>query len=143
MGRLHTGVAPFVCNQPKTKPKMQICKVEIKISGDMLNTIVKEGVSVPEIVLLRAIHGAVDSVIVQEITEESDVSNRSELERLHTIYSTATNGKAELWIDIVFPGMGVVLPQTLSDIGDAFVPPEPASKASKRKKAEADPTEAE
>lgn len=130
----------FVTNQ---KPKMQICKVEIKIGGDMLNAIVKENVSVPEIVLLRAIHGAVDSVIVQEVTEESDVSNRSELERLHNVYSTATNGKAELWIDIVFPGMGVVLPQTLSDIGDAFMPPEPAPRSSRRKKVEVDPTEVE
>lgn len=122
---------------------MQICKVEIKIGGDMLNSIVKENVSVPEIVLLRAIHGAIDSVTVLEVTEETEVGNRSELERLHGIYSTATNGKAELWIDTVFPGMGVVLPQTLSDIGDSFVPPEPAAKPSRKKKAEADPTEAE
>ena len=110
----------------------------------MLNTIVKDGVSVPEIVLLRAIHGAVDSVVVQEVTEELDVrSNRTELERLHGIYSSATNSKAEPWVDIVFPGMGVVLPQTLSDIGDPFSPPDPAPKPSRRKKIEADPTEVE
>jgi hypothetical protein len=122
---------------------MQICKVEIKLSGDMLNAVVKENVSVPEIVLLRAIHGATDSVTVLEVTEENDIGNRAELERLHNVYSTATNGKSELWVDIVFPGMGVVLPQTLSDIGDSFVPPEPAPRASRRKKAEVEPTEAE
>jgi hypothetical protein len=121
---------------------MQICKVEIKIGGDMLNAVVKDGVSVPEIVLLRAIHGAVDSVIVLDVTDETEVSNRAELERLHQVYSTATNSKAELWVDIVFPGMGVVLPQTLSDIGDSFAPAEPAPKASRKKKqTEVDPTE--
>ena len=121
---------------------MQIFKVEIKIGGDLLNTVVKESVSIPEIVLLRAIHGSVDSVVVTDVTDETEVSNRSELERLHNIYSTATNGKAELWVDIVFPGMGVVLPQTLSDIGDSFIPSEPAPKVSrKRKQAEADSVE--
>lgn len=110
----------------------------------MLNAVVKENVSVPEIVLLRAIHGAVDSVIVLDVTDEIEVGNRAELERLHMVYPTATNSKAELWVDIVFPGMGVVLPQTLGDIGDSFVPPEPAPKASrKRKQVEAEPTEAE
>ena len=109
----------------------------------MLNSIVKEEVSVPEIVLLRAIHGAVDSVTVLEVSGESEATNRSELERLHQVYSTATNGKGELWIDIVFPGMGVVLPQTLSDIGDSFTPPEPAPKpARKKKQAEPDSPEA-
>ena len=109
----------------------------------MLTSIVKDGISVPEIVLLRAIHGSMDSVTVLEVTEETEVGNRAELERLHGVYNTATNGRAELWVDIIFPGMGVVLPQTLSDIGDSFVPPEPAAKPSRKKKAEADPTEAE
>lgn len=123
---------------------MQICKVEIKINGDMTNTVVKDAVSVPEIVLLRAIHGAIDSVSVLEVVEEIEVSSRSELERLNVVYSTATNGKGELWTGLVFPGMGVVLPQTLGDIGDSFVPvAEAPSRGRKRKQAEVEPADPE
>jgi hypothetical protein len=123
---------------------MQFCKVEIKLNGDMTNTIIKDGVSVPEIVLLRAIHGAVDAVTVLEVLDDVEVSNRSELERLNIVYSSATDSKAERWVSSVFPGMGVVLPQTLSDIGDSFVPPvEAPSKGRKRKQAEVEATDPE
>jgi len=119
---------------------MQFCKVEIKINGDMTNTVVKDNVSVPEIVLLRAIHGAVDAVTVLELADDIETSSRTELERLNVVYSTATNSKAEPWVSIVFPGMGVVLPQTLSDIGDSFVPPvETPAKGRKRKQVEPEP----
>jgi hypothetical protein len=50
---------------------MQFCKVEIQLGGDMTNTVIKSGVSVPEIVLLREIHGGAPSVRVISIESTS------------------------------------------------------------------------
>jgi hypothetical protein len=99
---------------------MQFCKVEIKLGGDMLNTVIKNGVSVPEIVLLRQIHGGADSVRVIEIEDARKVQNSAELERLRREYDTAKNEDGKRVVDMVFPGAGIKLAEQLSDIGDAF-----------------------
>lgn len=100
---------------------MQYCKVEVKLGGDMLNTVIKSGVSVPEITLLRVIHNGTDSVNVLEIEETKKVSSTNELERLRREYDSARTEKGERLIDVVFPGVGIKLAERLSDINDPFV----------------------
>jgi len=100
---------------------MQYCKVEVKLGGDMLNTVIKSGVSVPEITLLRVIHNGADSVNVLEIEETKKVSSATELERLRREYDSARTEKGERLIDVVFPGVGIKLAEKLSDINDPFV----------------------
>lgn len=100
---------------------MQFCKVEIQLGGDMTNTVIKSGVSVPEIVLLREIHGGAPSVRVISIESTKPVSSAEELGRLRHEYSTAVTDLGERLVDKVFPGVGVKLAQTLDDIGDIFV----------------------
>lgn len=100
---------------------MQYCKVEVKLGGDILNTVIKSGVSVPEITLLRVIHNGTDSVNVLEIEETKKVSSANELERLRREYDSARTDKGERLIDVVFPGVGIKLAEKLSDINDPYV----------------------
>lgn len=106
---------------------MQTVTCEILIGGDMGNTVVKAGISVPEIVLLTALHG-VGSVTNMKLEGENVCNNASELKRLSDIYGHQVMVKA-------FPGANPVLPKLLIDIGidDVAVEPEPV-KAKKIKK---------
>lgn len=106
---------------------MQTVTCEILIGGDMGNTVVKAGISVPEIVILTALHG-VGSVTQMKLEGENVINNASELKRLSDFYGRDIVTKA-------FPGANPVLPKLLIDIGidDVAVEPEPA-KAKKVKK---------
>jgi hypothetical protein len=106
---------------------MQTVTCEILIGGDMGNTVVKAGISVPEIVLLTALHG-IGSVTKMKLEGENVINNASELKRLSDIYGRDIVMKA-------FPGANPVLPKLLIDIGidDVEVEPEPV-KAKKVKK---------
>ena len=106
---------------------MQTVTCEILIGGDLGNTVVKAGISVPEIVLLTALHG-VGSVTNMKLEGENVIGNASELKRLSDLYGRDIVTKA-------FPGANPALPKLLIDIGidDVAVEPEP-SKAKKVKK---------
>ena len=106
---------------------MQTVTCEILIGGDMGNTVVKAGISVPEIVLLTALHG-IGSVTNMKLEGENVINNASELKRLSDIYGRDIVMKA-------FPGANPTLPKLLIDIGidDVAVEPEPV-KAKKVKK---------
>jgi hypothetical protein len=110
---------------------MQTVTCEILIGGDMGNTVVKAGISVPEIVLLSALHG-VGSVTNMKLEGENVINNASELKRLSDIYGRDVVAKA-------FPGANPSLPKLLIDIGidDVAVEPEP-TKVKKFKKASVD-----
>jgi hypothetical protein len=88
---------------------MQTVTCEVLLSGDLGNTVVKEGVTVPEIVLLFAIHG-IGSVTDVKLEGNATISNNKELERLTNIYGKEVVSKA-------FPGANPSLPKMLSDIG--------------------------
>ena len=107
---------------------MQTVTCEILIGGDMGNTVVKAGITVPEIVILTALHG-IGSVTNMKLEGENVISNSSELKRLTDIYGRDIITKA-------FPGANPVLPKLLVDIGidDVAVEPEPV-KYKKSKKA--------
>lgn len=64
---------------------MQICNCTVAIGGDPGMTVTKERVTVPELMILRAVHGD-DAVRNIEVTGESDVSSPEERERLMSIY---------------------------------------------------------
>ena len=100
---------------------MQFCKVEVQLSGDMTNTVIKSGVSVPEIVLLREIHGGISSVRVLEVEGKKTVPHREELLRLNALYSSAADTDGKLIVSRTFPGVGVRLSETLEDISDPFI----------------------
>lgn len=110
---------------------MQTVTCEILIGGDMGNTVVKAGITVPEIVILTALHG-VGSVSNMKLEGENNISNGPELARLTKIYGRDIIAKA-------FPGANPVLPKLLIDIGidDVAVEPEP-TKAKKFKKVSAE-----
>jgi hypothetical protein len=110
---------------------MQTVTCEILIGGDVGNTDVKAGISVPEIVLLTALHG-VGSVTNMKLEGENVIGNAPELKRLSDLYGRDIVTKA-------FPGANPVLPKLLIDIGidDVAVEPEP-SKAKKAKKVSVD-----
>ena len=107
---------------------MQTVTCEILIGGDMGNTAVKAGITVPEIVLLTALHG-MGAVTNMKLEGENVIGNASELKRLTDIYGRDIVSKA-------FPGANPVLPKLLIDIGidDVAVEPEPVS-VKKTKKA--------
>jgi hypothetical protein len=110
---------------------MQTVTCEILIGGDMGNTVVKAGISVPEIVILTALHG-IGSVANMKLEGENAINNAAELKRLSDTYGRDIVTKA-------FPGANPTLPKLLIDIGidDVAVEPEP-TKVKKFKKAAAE-----
>lgn len=88
---------------------MQTVTCEILLSGDIGNTVVKEGITVPEIVILTALHG-VGSVRNIKLEGDASIGNAKELERLTVSYGRDIVSKA-------FPGANPTLPKKLVDIG--------------------------
>lgn len=82
---------------------MQTVICEILIGGDMGNTVVKAGITVPEIVILTALHG-IGSVTNMRLEGENAIANASELKRLTDTYGRDIVTKA-------FPGANPVLPE--------------------------------
>lgn len=97
---------------------MEYANVEIRLAGSLENTVIKE-VSVPEIPILKAIHGH-DAVINIKKTREGVIDAREERDRLERQYTTAV-------IEKLFPGVLGKLPQTLVEIGEE-APVEPVAK---------------
>lgn len=88
---------------------MQTVTCEILLSGDIGNTVVKEGITVPEIVIMYALHG-VGSVKNIKLEGDAAIGNARELERLTATYGRDVVTKA-------FPGANPTLPKKLVDIG--------------------------
>jgi hypothetical protein len=88
---------------------MQTVTCEILLSGDIGNTVVKEGITVPEIVILTALHG-VGSIRNVKLEGDAAIGNLKEVERLTAAYGKDIIAKA-------FPGSNPNLPKKLVDIG--------------------------
>lgn len=88
---------------------MQTVTCEVLLSGDLGNTVIKQNVSVPEIVVLTAIHG-IGSVANIKLEGTISIGNPQELKRLTDNYGRDIVAK-------VFPGSNPVLPKLLVDIG--------------------------
>lgn len=108
---------------------MQTVTSEILLAGDLNNTVVKSGISVPEIVILTSIHGP-GSVTKIKLEGTVSIGNPQELKRLSDLYGRDVITK-------VFPGANPVLPKLLVDIGieDVELTPEEPKQAKKSFKA--------
>lgn len=90
---------------------MEYAKAEIRLAGSLENTVVKN-VSAPEIAVLRQIHG--DDSVVNAIYSHSDseVTQKSERERLSKFYNPGV-------VEKLFPGAIGRLATTLAEVGIA------------------------
>lgn len=104
---------------------MEYANVEIRLGGNLHNTVIKE-VSAPEIAVLRKIHGA-DAVNRIVKTRVDTVVNRAERERLEVAYGKDV-------IIAAFGGEFAKLPEVLGDV-DAGEISEDAPAPVKAKKA--------
>lgn len=94
---------------------MQHASCLVALSGDITYTVVKPDVTVPEIALLKAIHGA-DAVRDIKPTFMDKRPHSVERERLTYEYGAARDHKDEPLISKIFPGLAP-LPVTFRDIG--------------------------
>lgn len=90
---------------------MHICNCQVAIKGDALNKAAKMGVTVPEIALLRVIHGF-DAVTDIKITGNEKRQQLEELGRLKMRYPKYQEKAQELWRD-----WGGRLPTHITDLG--------------------------
>lgn len=112
---------------------MQLASAVVRLGGSRDNTVHKVGLTVAEIVVLRAIHGGDDSVTDIQPTGMDKRPHAEELNRLRSIYGNAKDDKEESILTKIFPGASPNLPVNLKDIGlDIAEPEDPAAvKASK------------
>ena len=111
---------------------MQICNCTVAIGGDPGMTVSKERVTVPELMVLQAVHGD-DAVRHIEVIADETVNSNEERERLSLIYKTP-EGVVKATLGAVGP-----LPKTLDESGIAedFIVSNSARKTGARKKASA------
>lgn len=91
---------------------MQIANCFVRLSGDINNEVFKGGVTPPEVVMLRAIHGT-DAVIKIQPKHQDRRPHAEEIDRLKREYGDRRFAE-------VFPGSYVNLPVNFSDIGVTF-----------------------
>jgi hypothetical protein len=117
---------------------MQVCNCTVAIGGDAGMTITKERVTVPELMVLRAVHGE-DAVRNISVIGKSDVSSPEERERLISIYIAP----AGIVKDTV--GAAGSLPKTLDESGipEDFIIDSGAKKSKKASATEALDVQAE
>lgn len=116
---------------------MQKLKCEVALAGDV-RQLVPKTVTVPELVVLQAIHGH-GSVQNIQVVGMDKRPHRDELDRLHRVYGKAGEEEGKGVVARLFPGYAPQLPVRLSDIGmaeadaDEDAPPQSRKKASKKK----------
>lgn len=94
---------------------MQIASCEVRLSGDLQNSVPMARVTVAEIAILRAIHGAESINKIVPLGNDRR-SHSDEFRRLATKY-TATNKDGEPLVALAFPGLAPRLPVSFRDIG--------------------------
>lgn len=88
---------------------MQVVNCSVRLGSNLNSVVRKHGVTVAEIMVLRAIHGADSVTAVQPVLQDKR-SRADEMDRLNSIYNPAT-------VRGVFPGAAPNLPVTLEDVG--------------------------
>lgn len=92
---------------------MQIVDCDVALGGDVRMVVDKRNVSIPELVVLQAVHGR-DAVTNVRVTGEARNFNPvSERERLKTLYELNENSPK---IDNLFPGVKPQMPYKLSEV---------------------------
>lgn len=87
---------------------MEYAKVTVRLAGSLENTVTKE-VSIPEIPILKHIHGH-DAVVEVSKTRIDEIDQVTERDRLDKVYGTPV-------LEKLFPGVTSKLPTTLVEIG--------------------------
>lgn len=101
---------------------MQLCDVEVRLAGNMLHVVPKQGVTVAEICILREIHGA-DAVVNIRPTKMDKRNHAEEFGRLQTLYGGASlatpqeDGPRKINVAALFPGVIKKLPVSLEEAG--------------------------
>jgi len=97
---------------------MQIATCEIRLAGDIMNSVRKVGVTPAEVIVLRSIHG-LESVINIEVTGIDRRSHLEEFNRLSASYKSAMDANSNPLVHHLFPAapMGGQLPGEFKDIG--------------------------
>lgn len=111
---------------------MQICNCTVAIGGEVGMTVAKERVTVPELALLRVVHGE-DAVRNIEIIADEDIDSGEERSRLNAVYRSPENVVRDTF------GAAGALPKTLEDAGisDEFVIANHLTKGKRKAKASA------
>lgn len=97
---------------------MELVDCTVRLGGSLQHTVRKHNITVPEIVVLKAIHGddaVVEMVLLDKIAKRS---NAAELARLSQVYEPM--GEKDVnkgLLRSLFPGHAPALPRTLSEIG--------------------------
>lgn len=96
---------------------MQLVTCMLRLSGNAMHTVRKTGVTVPEIVVLRAVHGddAVYEIVAEGGASGHQIGNVAEKKRLLELYGQKEAGAK--MIETMFPGYDPRMPTTLKQIG--------------------------
>ncbi len=95
---------------------MDIYKGKIRLSGDMRNEVRKEGLTAPEVILLKRIHGD-DAFVEIEKTGREPRNHYDERQRLYTEYPAAINTDAKRhYIEELFGPNHQDLPSTVPGV---------------------------
>lgn len=101
---------------------MQICDADVRLGGNILQVVPKQGLTVAEICVLREIHGN-DAVVNIRPTKMDKRNHAEEFARLQHIYGGASriapeeDGPRKVNIAAMFPGAVKKLPVTLEEAG--------------------------
>ena len=90
---------------------MQYCSVLVALGGETQNVVLRENVSVPEILVLMSLHGKESVTREPDTTTESSVVHGGLLEMLKTSYGNDVVGK------LFGTTFGATLPTRLAEIG--------------------------
>lgn len=93
---------------------MELATCEVRLNGDLLNTVIKDNVTPAELLILRSIHGA-ESVVRIVVKGMNRRQFATELDRLRKTYDRPTENV--LLVASVFPGNAAALPSTFKEIG--------------------------
>lgn len=93
---------------------MQLAKIQLKLSGNIANTVVKHNVTPPQLAIYATMHGedCVQSLDITGTDKERTIAN--EMNRLRGIFKTEESTKI---LNRIFPGIAPQLPVTFVSIG--------------------------
>lgn len=92
---------------------MQFVNCFVRLNGSVENEVARRDISVAEVSVLRALHGA-DAVVKIEALDKRDVNARAVKDHLMSTYSSDNSRKV---VEGLFPGMYPKIPETLGDVG--------------------------
>src|SRR5262245_26954769 len=97
--------------RPAAADRMETAHCIVRLKGDVQNEVPLSGITAPEIILLRAIHGGNDAVY--KVEKDSDVASGAVNERIRLLakYPRYTELFAQL-----FPGLAPQFPRTIAEV---------------------------